>query len=371
LAEGIHLLAPGEIALGIIVAAMVCGGVWFGFHLVIQNGRLMLRLETLERRLAEQGILPEGTDPSKLGLPPGSVLNDFALPLLNGRGTMTLSQWRGRKVALIFLSPRCKYCEKLLPDLAAVLSEGAETDPAPVIISTGSVEENRQFYEEYRITCPVLLQEDSEVAGLYRAAATPMAYLVEEHGATLGGAAVGPTAILSLLRDPSRASEAPSSVDSRVQSRASLAFRRPNQDGLKAGTPAPEFTLPALDGGETALSSFRGRPVLLVFSDPNCKPCNELLPMLEQIHHNSKDLQVLVVGRGDPEANRDKVRKFGLTFPVVLQQSWEISRAYGMFSAPIAYLVGEDGVLVEDVAVGGNAILALAARRRNAIRMAV
>ena len=121
-----------------------------------------------------------------------------------------------------------------------------------------------------------------------------------------------------------------------------------------------------MDGSEISLSSFRGRPVLLVFSDPNCKPCNELLPKLEEIHRKSKDLQLLMIGRGDPEANRNKVKKLGLTFPVVLQQSWEISRAYGMFATPIGYLVGEDGVLVEDVAVGGNQILALAAQRRKA-----
>ena len=359
------MLSPSEIILAIFVAVTLCGGAWFGYHLVTQNGRLMLRLESLERRLAEQGILAEGVNPGNLGMPPGSVLNDFALPLLGG-GTMTLSQWRGRKVALIFLSPRCKHCEKLLPDLAAVFSEGAEADPAPVIISTGSVEENQRFFGEHRIACPILLQEDSEVAALYLAMATPMAYLVDEHGATLGHAAVGPTAILSLLRDQGRAADAPSNGHSRVGSHRSLASSQINRDGLKAGTPAPEFTLPALDGSEISLSSFRGRPVLLVFSDPNCKPCNELLPKLEEIHRKSKDLQVLMIGRGDPEANRNKVKKLGLTFPVVLQRSWEISRAYGMFATPIGYLVGEDGVLVEDVAVGGNGILALAAQRRNA-----
>jgi peroxiredoxin len=302
-------------------------------------------------------------------MPPGSVLNDFALPLLDG-GTMTLSQWRGRKVELIFLSPRCQHSEKLLPDLAAVLSQGAETDPAPVIVSTGSVEENRRFFAEHRITCPVLLQEDSELAVLYRAMATPMAYLVDERGATLGQAAVGPGPILNLLRDQSRAPEIPSNGHSRVGSAGSLASSRINRDGLKAGTPAPDFTLPALDGNGIALSAFRGRPVLLVFSDPNCKPCNDLLPRLEDIHRNSKDLQVLVISRGEPEANRDKVKKLGLTFPIVLQRSWEISRAYGMFSTPIGYLVDEDGVLVEDVAVGGNRILALAAQRRKATLVA-
>ena len=359
------MLSPSVIIVAIFVAVTLCGVVWFGYHLITQNGRLMLRLESLEQRLVQQGVLLDGVNPGNLGKPPGSVLNDFALPLLGG-GTMTLSQWRGRKVALIFLSPHCPHCEKLLPDLAGLLAEGPEADPAPVIVSTGSVEENQRFFGEHRITCPILLQEDTEVAALYLALATPMAYLVDEHGATLGRAAVGPTEILSMLRDQGRTADVPSNGHSRVGAHESLASSRINRDGLKAGTQAPEFTLPAVDGSDISLSSFRGKPVLLVFSDPNCKPCNELLPKLEEIHRKSKDLQVLLIGRGDPEANRGKVKKLGLTLPVVLQRSWEISRAYGMFSTPIGYLVGEDGVLVEDVAVGGNRILALAAKRQNA-----
>ena len=34
---------------------------------------------------------------------------------------------------------------------------------------------------------------------------------------------------------------------------------------VRAGEPAPDFTLPLLDGGETALSSLRGKPVVLEF----------------------------------------------------------------------------------------------------------
>jgi peroxiredoxin len=234
----------------------------------------------------------------------------------------------------------------------------------PVIISTGSVEENQRFFGEQRISCPILLQEDTEVAALYLATATPMAYLVDQNGATMGRAAVGPAAIMSLLHGQGGTAKTPSNGHSRAGSNASLASSQINRDGLKAGTLAPEFTLPALDGSEISLSSFRGRPVLLAFSDPNCKPCDELLPKLEEIHRKSKDLQVLVIGRGDLEANRNKVRKLGVTFPVLLQRSWEISRAYGMFATPIGYLVGDDGVLVEGVAVGGNQILALAAQTR-------
>jgi hypothetical protein len=48
-----------------------------------------------------------------------------------------------------------------------------------------------------------------------------------------------------------------------------------------------------------------------------------------------------------------------LTFPVVLQRQWEISRLYGMFSTPIGYLIDAQGVIAADVAVGTEPILAL------------
>jgi hypothetical protein len=45
---------------------------------------------------------------------------------------------------------------------------------------------------------------------------------------------------------------------------------------------------------------------------------------------------------------------------VVLQKKWELSRKYGIFATPVAFLVGEDGVIKENVAVGSDAILTMA-----------
>jgi hypothetical protein len=67
-----------------------------------------------------------------------------------------------------------------------------------------------------------------------------------------------------------------------------------------------------------------------------------------------------MVSRGDREANLAKVAEQGLSFPVVLQKQWEVSRAYGIFATPVGYLIGADGVLAFDVAVGEEAILRLA-----------
>lgn len=139
----------------------------------------------------------------------------------------------------------------------------------------------------------------------------------------------------------------------------SLARSKLKRDGLKAGAVAPEFTLPDIDGGEVSLADFRGKRVLLVFSDVNCGPCETLAPQLQKIHIERRDVQVLVVSRRDVEANRAKAESLGLTYPIVMQKQWEISLKYGMFATPIGYLIDEQGVLLSDVAVGVEPILAL------------
>jgi hypothetical protein len=67
-----------------------------------------------------------------------------------------------------------------------------------------------------------------------------------------------------------------------------------------------------------------------------------------------------VISRGDVGANRSKIDELGLTFPVVLQRQWEISKEYGIFATPVGYLVREDGILATNVALGADAIVHLA-----------
>jgi peroxiredoxin len=114
-----------------------------------------------------------------------------------------------------------------------------------------------------------------------------------------------------------------------------------------------------LDGGDLALEDYRGRRVLLVFSDPECGPCEELAPHLEKLHRHNPGIQVLMISRGESQTNGKKAKALGLTFPVVLQRQWEISRLYGMFATPIAYLIDEQGLLAADVAAGVEPIRAL------------
>ena len=141
----------------------------------------------------------------------------------------------------------------------------------------------------------------------------------------------------------------------------SLAKSRLNRNGLRPGALAPPFTLPRVDGGSLSLADYAGRRVLLVFSDPDCGPCDVLAPQLEALSKTESAVAVVMVSRGDPERNRKKVAQHGLTFPVVLQEQWQLSREYAKFATPIGYLIDGEGIIAAPVAMGAEAILALPA----------
>jgi peroxiredoxin len=141
-----------------------------------------------------------------------------------------------------------------------------------------------------------------------------------------------------------------------------LTESRIEREGRRAGSPAPSFTLPDLDGRTVSLDQYRGRRVLLVFSDPRCEPCEALFPELVRFESEQNDsaVAVIMVGRGEAEMNRRKSHDYGVKFPVVLQRHWELSAEYGNFVTPSAFLIGADGVIERNVAIGVNDILALA-----------
>jgi peroxiredoxin len=286
-------------------------------------------------------------------------------------------------------------------DLAALPLNDENGRAVPVVVTTGDREDNLQLVGRYGIRCPVLLQKEMEVASRFHAQGTPMGYRIDREGRIASELTIGAEALLKLAEratdqvvvrrgspDPARQTDrrspghshdedlqagvsagsktsaehaaANGSAPQGTRDYRSLTASRLNRKGLKAGARAPEFRLPRLDGGELSLEDFRGRRVLLVFSDPHCGPCAELAPRLQEIHLERPELNVVVISRGDIDENRTKADGLGLTYPIVLQQKWEVSLKYAMFATPIGYLIDDEGILASDVAVGLEPILALA-----------
>jgi len=295
-------------------------------------------------------------------LPIGSAAPDFALPGLDGK-TYRLGDFAHARRLLIFFNPGCGFCTRMAADLAALPVDGANGAPLPLVVTTGGLEENQKLVAEYGLAGPVLLQESMEIASQYQCNGTPMGYLIDAQGRIASELAIGAPALLALAEagDRRQATGDSGTGGGPLGGTRELAESKLQRDGLPAGTPAPDFTLPLLHGGELSLSEYHGRKVLLVFSDPKCGPCDQLAAQLEQLARRSAGIQVLMVSKGEAEANRAKAAQHGLTFPIVLQQQWEVSKAYAKFATPIGYLIDAEGIIDKEIAIGVEPILALLA----------
>lgn len=132
------------------------------------------------------------------------------------------------------------------------------------------------------------------------------------------------------------------------------------RDGVKAGTPAPPIELPDIHGEPVSLEGLRGRRVVVTFSDPACGPCEALAPHLVKAHSaDGSGPALLLVSRGDVDANRQKAEAHGYAFPVVVQDGWKTSKDYGIFETPVAFLIDEGGIIARNVARGVDEIVAL------------
>lgn len=132
----------------------------------------------------------------------------------------------------------------------------------------------------------------------------------------------------------------------------------PGTVGLPVGSVAPSFTLPTLASDIISLPALRalGKPIMLVFSDPGCGPCNALLPEIGrwQREHPNK-VVVALISRGTVEANRSKVSEHDLTH-VFLQHEREVAIAYQVSGTPAAVLIRRDGTIGSPLAQGADAI---------------
>jgi methylamine dehydrogenase accessory protein MauD len=118
---------------------------------------------------------------------------------------------------------------------------------------------------------------------------------------------------------------------------------RMGRSGLRAGKKAPDFTSESCSGDDISLHNFRGRRVLLVFTQSGCAPCDKVMPELNRLTEG--DVQVLVVNNGDPRGTRQWAASLKFRFPVLIQEHYSVSRRYEVFATPFAFLIDEQGII--------------------------
>ena len=119
---------------------------------------------------------------------------------------------------------------------------------------------------------------------------------------------------------------------------------------------APLFTLPELGADkELALSSLRGKAVVLNFWASWCGPCKDEAPMLEAAWDRYRDKGVVVLGVDAQDFDVDAERfvdRAGITYPVVRDKHGSTLGHYGVTGFPETWFIDRQGRLVGEHVAG-------------------
>lgn len=110
---------------------------------------------------------------------------------------------------------------------------------------------------------------------------------------------------------------------------------------------APNFELPALDGGTYRLSSYRGRVVFLNFWATWCEPCVREMPALQQFAQAASGAVIFAINHDETPA---EIQAFlddnGVsTLTVLLDESARIHAAYNASRLPTTYVIDPAGIV--------------------------
>lgn len=131
----------------------------------------------------------------------------------------------------------------------------------------------------------------------------------------------------------------------------------PEAAKAKIGEKAPNFTLTDTDGKQHSLSDFQGKVVVLEWFNPGC-------PFVVKHHEKNKtmadlakefaakDVVWVAINSGAPgkqghglELNKEFKAKWGINYPLLLDEPGEVGRMYGARTTPQMYIIDKDGVL--------------------------
>src|ERR1019366_1190792 len=112
------------------------------------------------------------------------------------------------------------------------------------------------------------------------------------------------------------------------------------------GGPAPAFTLTALSGGQTALSQYKGQVVMVDFWATWCGPCQQEMPLLDQMYKKYKPAGFTLIGvnvdKEEPAVKELLARK-PVSFPVLLDPANQVSKAYHVEEMPSSVIIDRKG----------------------------
>lgn len=116
--------------------------------------------------------------------------------------------------------------------------------------------------------------------------------------------------------------------------------------GLEVGNIAPDFELTTFAGDTARLSDHLGERVMLNFWATWCPPCRAEMPDMQKFHED-EDIVILAVNLTQTKSEKDNIAgfidEFGLTFPVLLDETLAVATEYKIQPIPTTYMIDSNG----------------------------
>lgn len=111
--------------------------------------------------------------------------------------------------------------------------------------------------------------------------------------------------------------------------------------------PFPDQPFTDAEGVEHSLPAALERgPLLLGIYKSSCASSKQMFPFLERLYQRYADSGLAVLGVSQDSANitRSFARRYGLTFPLLVEgEEFPISRAFDIMATPTIFLIEPDG----------------------------
>lgn len=341
---------PMQLIIGIAMIGLLVAVVYFLKRISEQQTQIMRRIEILEFTSHEgtKEVEREDLTSPESGLPIGAPAPEFALPDINDKQVSLDDLLKpGKPLIAFFVSPTCNPCGALLPEIEQWQQDYKDKINF-VFVSSGKAGDNLDKLSGNTLK-QILLQKDREVAELFEAQWTPTAVLINANGKIGSKVAAGDKAIRELFEKIAA-----------EESEESLVFVN-NTNGNGLGNEIPEFELSDLSGKTITAKDIVGNETLVAYWGVGCGYCTQ---MLEEFREWDKtkgkdEPNLLIISSGDVEKNKE----LEFESPIILDEKHEIAEKFGMSGTPSAVLVGKNGKIISEVAIGSRQIWTLLGKR--------
>ena len=129
-----------------------------------------------------------------------------------------------------------------------------------------------------------------------------------------------------------------------------VTFAAPVALAIEEGEQAPDFTLPAMQEGESdiSLAALRGKTVYVDFWASWCAPCLRSMPLINELYGKYQDrgFEVVAINVDDPiEDGQDFLIDRDFDFLIAADTPNEVLTQYGVVGMPTSFLIDPEGTV--------------------------